>query len=190
MKYLFLFMIVFASSLLAQPVDADKRFEEEMRERMKRDREMIERFMNDDMFKKFDQMFEKMVQDLDQGKFEGLQKFFDPNNFDQFLNNSGLGDKLNLGDGKWVENPTERILVLKIARKKEEPLKIDIKDGKVTVSGEVTTKEERFDLRGAKTMVETLRKINQSYDIPNDVDAKKPKFEHQGESILVRFKKY
>lgn len=193
---IFFLTITFAAIVGAQtdkkdqtPEDIDRQFQAALEAKMKKDREMIERFMNDDLFKKFDQMFEKMVQDLDQGKFEGLQQFFDPKNFDQFLGDSELAKSLGLGEGKWIENPTERILVLKIARKEEEPLKIDIKDGKVLVSGNVTTSEERTDLRGKRTIVETMRRIDQSYVIPGDVDASAPKFENKDGSILIRFAK-
>lgn len=190
---LFLTFCFCANAQVAQkeqtPEDVDRQFQAALEAKMKKDREMIERFMNDDVFKKFDQMFEKMVQDLDQGKFEGLQQFFDPKNFDQFLGDSELAKNLGLGEGKWIENPSERILVLKIARKEEEPLKIDIKDGKVLVSGEVTTSEERTDLRGRRTVVESMRKIDQSYLIPGDVDASNPKFENKDGSILIRFAK-
>lgn len=170
-------------------VDADKKFEEALRAKMKKDRELIENFMNDDLFKKFDKMFEQMTKDIDEGHFESLQKFFEQGHFNNFLGDSGLFDNLGLGQGKWIENREERILVLKINKKDEEPLNIEIKDSKVTVSGEVSTTMKN-PLAGANAPeITTKRKINQSYIIPGDVDATKPKFENKDGSLFIRFTK-
>ncbi len=180
------------SSMLAsaqEPEDANKKFEEALKAKMEKDRQLIESFMNDDLFKRFDQMFEQMTKDFEQGHFESLQKFFDPNHFDTFLDQSGLFQGLDLGEGKWIENRHERILVLKIALKKEEPLNIEIKNSKVRVSGEVSvTQQNPFPGTGPKEIT-TIRKINQSYQIPKDVDATKPKFENKDGSVFIRFAK-
>lgn len=172
-----------------EPVDVDKQFEEALRAKMKKDRELIESLMNDDLFKKFDQMFEQMTRDFEQGHFESLQKFFERSQFDNFLDQSGLFDGLGLGEGKWVENREERILVLKIALGKEEPLNIEIKDSKVKVSGQVSvTRKNPIPGAGPGEIV-SKRKIEQSYLIPDDVDATRPKFENKEGSLLIRFRK-
>ncbi len=177
------------SSKPDEPVDVDKQFEEALRTKMKKDRELIESFMNDDLFKKFDQLFEQMTRDFEQGHFESLQKFFDRSHFDTFLDKSGLFDGLALGEGKWIENREERILVLKIARKKEEPLNIEIKDSKVRVSGEVSVTSKNPLPGGKPSEIVTKRKIEQSYLIPDDVDATRPKFENKEGSLMIRFRK-
>ena len=169
------------------PVDVDKRFEEALKAKMEKDRKMIENFMNDDLFKQFDKMFEDMARDFDKGNFEGLQKFFEKGHFDTFLGESGLFDNLDIGQGKWIENPEEKILVLKIARKEEEPLNIEIKEGVIHVSGQVITKQKRIGTNGQIEQTQGERKIDRTFPIPSDVDASHPRFENKDGSIFIRF---
>ncbi len=164
---------------------ADKELLELMKKRMRISEKMLEDMLKGGLFKDFEKKFEKMMDDFDD---EHLDSFFDDEDFNTILRGFNPHRGLEEGDYRWMDTPKERILILKLGDIKDNELKIDIKDGAVTVSGTITKKVENRTQHGTSTSVSTSS-FKKQFLVPRDADSTRPEIENKEGEVLIRFPK-
>lgn len=197
MKYLFILSIFTFVSL---NVNAETKQEKKSRQskalnnwqqQLKKDRETIRQMLGVDMFTGFDQRFEKLLEDFYAKKDGDIDKFFEDDQFDQFLDLWHPFDGMKNMDERWIETPQSRILVFKIPgnNKKQSdqqppPVDIKIEKGLIHISGKTIT-ETKF----GNSVSTSTSSFQQVFQVPDDVDANKVEFENKNGEILIKFPK-
>lgn len=155
------------------------------RKDMQKDRQLIQKYFKSDLFKRFDKEIEKVLKSSDPGLF---QNFFDDKNIDKLLSGSGLKKALGEGDFRWIETPTQKILILKMNLKENAPFEIKIENNHIVVKGEVVEEKEQKTSAGSNYYKAT-RKVDRTFSVPSGVDPEKVSFEDKGGEILVKLPK-
>lgn len=160
-----------------------ERMREQMREQIRESRRIVQQFLDDDVFSSMRQQFEQMMEQMEQGRMDSFDKFFDDDVTERLLR-GGFGKKafgsLSTGQSRWIETPNERTLILKLEQAKGDPIDFKIEGSRLTISGQV----ERRNPNGV-----TKKSFTRSFEIPADCDPSKAKFENKDGEILIRFPK-
>tara|TARA_R110000868_G_scaffold248282_15_gene504713 strand:- start:640 stop:1290 length:651 start_codon:yes stop_codon:yes gene_type:complete len=160
-----------------------ERMRAEMREQMKESRRILQQFLSDDMFTDMRKQFEQMMDQVDNGRLDDFDTFFDDDAIKKLFGGS-RGSKafgaLGSGQSRWVETPKERILVLKLEMSKDTPLDFKIEGTTLTISGQVEHKSNRGVSK---------RSFTKMYQIPPDCDPAAAKFENKDGEVLIKFPK-
>lgn len=140
-------------------------------------RELLGVDMLGDVSKRFEQLMEKFGD-------EDMEKFFKDDHFDRFMDNWNPFEGLSDGSSHWMETPKERILIFKHKVPKNAPLDIKIHKGRINIKGKSETSHE---IAGVKS--KSISSFEQSYSIPDDVDASKASFENKEGEVLIKLPK-
>jgi len=156
-----------------------------LREKMRKDHEMINRLLNDDAFanlnRDFHDKFKKLLDDFYQGTPED---FFKNQKFDQFFRDWSQGNFAQDESGQWLETADERVLVLKLDIPKDAPLDIKIEKGVIQVSGK--TIHRRKSAQGES--VEEVQ-FQKAFPIPSDCVGPSARFENGEGEIKIHLRK-
>ncbi len=157
-----------------------------LREKMRKDHEMINRLLNDDLFSSinpdFHQRFRKLLENFYQDSDDDL---LNQQRFDQFFKQWVPGNYLEEGDGAWTETASERVLVLKLDLPKDSPLDIKIEKEIIHVSGK--TIRRRVSPQGES--LEEEMQFQKVFPVPSDCDGTSAKFENDEGKIKIRLPK-
>lgn len=179
-------LMLTGGSVEAQAPQPDERLKS-LREKMRKDHEMINRLLNDDAFaninRDFHERFKKLLEDFYQGTPED---FFNQQRFDQFFREWSPNSYEQDDSGQWLDTADERILVLKLDIPKDTPLDIKIEKGVIQVSGK--TKRKRAASQG-KSMIEEEVQFQKAFPIPSDCVAASAQFENAEGEIKIRLRK-
>ncbi len=157
-----------------------------LREKMRKDHEMINRLLNDHGFaninRDFHERFKKLLEDFYQGSPED---FFQQQKFDQFFRGLPSDSFDQSADGQWVDAASERILILKLDIPKDSPLDIKIEKGIIHISGK--NKRRRTSQQGGEIVEEV--QFQKAFPIPSDCVAGSAQFENRADEIKIRLRK-
>jgi hypothetical protein len=119
------------------------------------------------------------------------KKFFDDFFDDDFFEDFDFPeDKRMKSFGRWEETPESMIFILALDSPKNAPLDIKVREGRIIISGTFFERNEK-EGAGGKGKISSQRtfQVNQTYLIPESVDANNPKFLKSKEEIKIIFKK-
>lgn len=169
MKLYFLIFIlnsfVFCNIVNAQNSQAE--MQKQIEEVLKARDQMLRSLLDDSNFQDMNKRMEKMIQQFDDDSFFS----------------SGFDEDV-VGEYDWKETETHQILSLKVKQIKDRPLDIKIKNGKISLRGDVesqTAKENHKKI--------TRVHFEREFSIPPGVDETRPEFENKKGELLIKFKK-
>lgn len=172
-----------ASNLMAEDNNKIKKQQEmkSWKNQIDKNRQAIRELLGVDMLgdvsKRFEQLMEKFGD-------QDMEKFFKDDHFDQFMDNWNPFEGLSDGHAHWMETPKERILIFKHKVPKNSPLDIKIQKGTIEIKGQ---SESTHEIAGVKS--KSISSFEQSYSIPDDVDASKASFENKEGEVLIKLPK-
>jgi HSP20 family molecular chaperone IbpA len=154
----------FFSCLVIADATQDQ-MQKQIEEVMKAREEMLKSLMDDSNFQDMSKRMEKLMQN------------FNTNDFFQ-------GGNDVVGEYDWKETKTHLILSLKVKQIKDRPLDIKIKDGRISMKGDVESQSESQNRKNI-----TKVHFERVFSIPPGVDETTPEFENKKDEILIKFKK-
>ena len=164
MKFNFLFFFIFITSL-ASADDRQDRMQKQMEEVMKARDEILRSLMDDSSFQDMNTRMEKLMKSFDN---------------DDFFS----GEEDVVGEYDWKETKTHQILSLKVKQIKDRPLDIKIKQGKITMKGDVESQSTSHNQKKISRV-----HFERVFSIPTGVDETNPEFENKKGELLIKFKK-
>lgn len=177
---------------------ANRERQDRFRQRLAEQQRILNELLNDETFKQgigtirglFDRLGKQLdSQNFSHGLFDDVENFFQGQGLDHFLAESQLFKKLKSGTGKWIETPSEKILVLKLDVQKDTPVDIKIENEKVSISAVGSRNQNMTDMNGHQRIRQFEYQINQTYNVPEDCNGNAAKFENKNGEIKIRFPK-
>jgi HSP20 family molecular chaperone IbpA len=163
-RFFFILFILFGN-ILVQADDRQVQMQKQIEEVMKARDQILKSLIDDSDFQDMSSRMEKLMKSFDN---------------DDFF--SGSDDVV--GEYDWKETKTYQILSLKVKQIKDRPLDIKIKEGKVTIKGDVESQST------SKTQKKITRvHFERVFSIPPGVDETNPEFENKKGELLIKFKK-
>jgi HSP20 family molecular chaperone IbpA len=163
----FFLLYSFGFNNFVKAQDAQEEMQKQIEEVLKARNQMLRSLLDDSDFGDMNKRMDKMLQQ------------FDSDDFFQ----GGLVEDV-VGEYDWKETDTQQILSLKVKQIKDRPLDIKIKNGKISLKGDVesqTAKENHKKI--------TRVHFEREFSIPPGVDETRPEFENKKGELLIKFKK-
>lgn len=165
----------------------EKKAQEAWKKQWEEDTKKIRELLGEDTLQGLEERFGRLLDDFykqHQGQRDRFDRFFDDDNFENFMGHLRPFDNMAEGDGHWMETPKERILIFKVKQDKDHPMDIKIKDGMVSITGKVVQENKIGGM-----VSKSISSFSQSYSIPEDVDQASASFDNKEGEILIKFKK-
>jgi HSP20 family molecular chaperone IbpA len=138
---------------------------------LNRDRELIRKMLGGDRyFQEIEKEFEELMNQFHKGSFDS---FFKDDNFDKFFKKWQPQRRLNSNEFRWIETPTEKILIFKGKPAKNSPLSIKVENGIITISGTVVSENEVKLPTGGISKSFSSSSFSKSFSVPPDTDSTK-----------------
>ncbi len=172
-----------------------------LRYKLNKQRDQMKGLMGQSSFQMYDQILEDMVKrmeksfnDLDMDTFDqkvlsDINKFFKSGQLKGLTSPINPFGQLGLDDfHKWSETENMRVLELNLTPLKDAPMDIKIEKHLIKVSGKFIIEKKNKSASGNRYS-QRMISIDKSFNIPEDCDISKVRFENKNNKILVIFPK-
>jgi HSP20 family molecular chaperone IbpA len=167
---LFFLIFIFCSFYICESATAQNNqaeMQKQIEEVLKARDQMLRSLLDDSSFQDMNSRMDKMLQQFDN---------------DDFFQGGLVEDVV--GEYDWKETDTQQILSLKVKQIKDRPLDIKIKNGKISLKGDVESQTARENKKSI-----TRVHFEREFAVPPGVDETHPEFENRKGELLIKFKK-
>lgn len=139
---------------------------------------------------RFEELLKNFYKDYDKSNInKAFESFFDDKQLNKFLKQWKPHQGLKGKQFRWIETPTERILIIDIEQAKDTPLDINIGD-KIIIKGKTA---QKFEKKNSTGVVISSRNWNEDFKqifyVPKDTDPNKVKIENHNGEIYIKLPK-